>query len=425
VSATKTRELLVNPTMTASQPLAGVKVLDLTRALSGPFCTTLLADLGADVIKVEGMNGDMIRLWGPFTEGTSLYHLAVNRNKRSVSLDLRTAEGRDLILKLAKHSDVLVENFRPGVLAKMGLDPTLLEELAPHLIVASVTGFGPEGHLRDDAGFDQIAQGMGGLMSVTGLPETGPMRVGIPISDILAGMTAAIGVTAALSERKTSGRGTRVEASLLESVLSVLTFQAQRYLSVGEVAEPMGNDHPIMSPYGVYRAADGPFNLSVGTEAQWRALCTAIDSPDLAMHPSFADGELRRVNRERLRGELERRLAAKPASAWLDAFRGAGVPAGPIHDMAGVFADDQVVALGMVEQVSHPLLGSTPVLRGPLRLGGQATPVHRAAPLLGQHSREVLEEDLGLSPGEISRMLSMGVVGEPVLTMTAHGGTDE
>jgi crotonobetainyl-CoA:carnitine CoA-transferase CaiB-like acyl-CoA transferase len=415
----------VNPKMTASQPLAGVKVLDFTRALSGPFCTTLLADLGADVIKVEGMNGDMIRLWGPFIEGTSLYHLAVNRNKRSISLDLRTQEGRDLILELTKHSDVLVENFRPGVLARMGLDPALLEDMAPHLIVASVTGFGPEGELRDDAAFDQIAQGMGGLMSVTGLPETGPLRVGIPISDILAGMTAAIGVTAALCERRTSGRGTRVEASLLESVLSVLTFQAQRYLSVGEVAEPMGNDHPIMSPYGVYRAADGPFNLAVGTEAQWRALCIALNSPDLAVHASFADGELRRVNRERLRVELERRLAEKPASAWLNAFRAAGVPAGPIHDMAGVFADEQVVALGMVERVPHPVLGSTPVLRGPLRLGGQATPVHRAAPLLGQHTREVLEEDLGLPAREISRMLSTGVVGESVLTMTANRGADE
>jgi crotonobetainyl-CoA:carnitine CoA-transferase CaiB-like acyl-CoA transferase len=422
---TRTRELLVNPKMTASQPLAGVKVLDLTRALAGPFCTTLLADLGADVIKVEGMDGDMIRLWGPFTEGTSLYHLAVNRNKRSISLDLRAEEGRDLILQLAKHSDVLVENFRPGVLVKMGLDPAVLEEIAPHLIVASVTGFGPEGDLRDDAGFDQIAQGMGGLMSVTGLPETGPMRIGIPISDILAGMTAAIGVTAALSERKTSGRGTRVEASLLESVLGVLTFQAQRYLSLGEVAEPMGNDHPILSPYGVYRAADRPFNIAVGTEAQWRALCLAINSPDLAMHASFADGELRRANRERLRVELERRLADRPATDWLTALRAAGVPAGPIHDMAGVFADDQVVALKMVEQVLHPHLGSTPVLRGPLRLGGQATPVHRAAPLLGQHTREVLEEDFGFSPGEVSRMLSTGVVGESALTMTANGGTDE
>jgi crotonobetainyl-CoA:carnitine CoA-transferase CaiB-like acyl-CoA transferase len=411
--------------MTASQPLAGIKVLDLTRALSGPFCTTLLADLGADVVKVEGLGGDMIRLWGPFAEGTSLYHLAVNRNKRSVSLDLRTDEGREIILELARRSDVLVENFRPGVLVKIGLDPALLEVVAPHLIVVSVTGFGPEGHLRDDAAFDQIAQGMGGLMSVTGLPETGPMRVGIPISDILAGMTAAIGVTAALSERKTSGRGTRVEASLLESVLSVLTFQAQRYLSVGEVAEPMGNDHPIMSPYGVYRAADGPFNLAVGTEAQWCALCRTINSPDLAVHPSFADGELRRVNRERLRVELERRLAERSVSTWLVDFRAAGIPAGPIYDMAGVFADDQVAALRMVEEVSHPVLGSMPVLRGPLRLGGEATPVHRAAPLLGQHTREVLEDDVGLTPDEVSSLLSAGIVGEAVPASTVSGGSDE
>ncbi len=411
--------------MTASQPLTGVKVLDFTRALSGPFCTTLLADLGADVIKVEGLDGDMIRLWGPFVGEISLYHLGVNRNKRSVSVDLRTSEGKDLILRLAKSSDVLVENFRPGVLAKLGLDPGLLEELAPQLIVTSVTGFGPEGDLRDAPAFDQIAQGMGGLMSVTGLPETGPVRVGIPISDILAGMTAALGVTAAIVERKSTGRGTRVEASLLESVLSVLTFQAQRYLSVGEVAGPMGNDHPIMSPYGVYAAADGPFNLAVGTEPQWRALCLAIGAPDLALHSSFADGELRRINREYLRVELEQHLRNKTVSAWLTTFRAVGVPAGPIHDMAGVFADHQVQALGMVEEVSHPVLGATPVLRGPLRFGGDATPVHRAAPLLGQHTREVLEGELGLSPNEISRLLSMRVVGEPVSSTTGTGSTDE
>lgn len=411
--------------MTASQPLTGVKVIDFTRALSGPFCTTLLADLGADVIKVEGVGGDMIRLWGPFVGETSLYHLAVNRNKRSISLDLRTDSGRDLILQLAKTSDVLVENFRPGVLARMGLDPQLLADVAPHLIVASVTGFGPEGDLREDAAFDQIAQGMGGLMSVTGLAETGPMRVGIPISDILAGMTAAIGITSALAGREKSGRGTRVEASLLESVLSVLTFQAQRYLSVGEVAEPMGNDHPIMSPYGVYRAADGPFNLAVGTEGQWHNLCLAIDARDLAVHASFANGELRRINREHLRVELEQRLTKRPASAWLSAFRRVGVPAGPIHDMAGVFADEQVVALGMVQHVSHPLLGPTPVLRGALRLGGEKTPVHRAAPLLGQHTREVLENELGLVPEEVTRLLSTGVASESASTVASLGVVGE
>lgn len=411
--------------MTASQPLAGVKVLDLTRALSGPFCTTLLADLGAEVTKVEGLEGDMIRLWGPFVGGTSLYHLGVNRNKRSLSINLRTSEGRELILELAKNSDVLVENFRPGVLARLGLDPRLLETLAPQLIVASVSGFGPDGELRDAPAFDQIAQGMGGLMSVTGLPETGPMRVGIPISDILAGMTAALGVAAAVAEAKSTGRGTRVETSLLESVLSVLTFQAQRYLSTAEVAGPMGNDHPIMSPYGVYTAGDGPFNLAVGTEAQWRALCHAIDAPDLAVHSSFADGELRRVNREHLRTELERHLRGKTVSAWLATFRAVGVPAGPIHDMAGVFADHQVQALGMVQDVSHPLLGATPTLRGPLRFGGLATPVHRAAPLLGEHTREVLEEQLGLSDDEISRLLSLRVVGEPRSFTTAARTADE
>lgn len=411
--------------MTASQPLDGIKVLDLTRALSGPFCTTLLADMGADVIKIEDMGGDMIRRWGPFSGETSLYHLAVNRNKRSVRIDLRSEEGQRLLFRLVEKSDVLVENFRPGVLSKLGLDPAYLEVAAPHLIVASVTGFGPEGPLRDDAAFDQIAQGMGGLMSVTGLAHTGPIRVGIPISDILAGMTAALGVTASLAGRKTSRRGARVEASLLESVLSVLTFQAQRYLSVGEVAEPMGNDHPIMSPYGVFAAADGPFNLAVGTEEQWRALCKAIGAPELAFHEKFADGEFRRVNRSELRVELERRLASKPVAAWLVSLRALGVPAGPIHDMAGVFTDEQVLALDMVQEVLHPELGAIPVLRGPLRLGGQATPVNRPAPMLGQHTREVLEQELGIDQQELARLLTRQIAGDWVARPNALQEDDE
>ena len=256
-------------------------------------------------------------------------------------------------------------------------------------------------------------------MSVTGLAHTGPIRVGIPISDILAGMTAALGITASLAGGRTSRRGARVEASLLESVLSVLTFQAQRYLSVGEVAEPMGNDHPIMSPYGVFGAADGPFNLAVGTEGQWRALCQAIGAPELAAHERFADGELRRVNRGELRVELEKRLVSKPAAEWLASLRALGVPAGPIHDMAGVFTDEQVLALDMVQEVSHPELGAIPVLRGPLRLGGRVTPVNRPAPMLGQHTREVLETELGIDQQEWSRLVTQHVAGDWVAR--SHG----
>jgi crotonobetainyl-CoA:carnitine CoA-transferase CaiB-like acyl-CoA transferase len=403
-----------------SLPLAGVRVLDLTRALAGPFCTTLLADMGADVTKVESLTGDMIRGWGPFDAETSLYHLSVNRNKRSLAVDLRSPEGRALLRDLAARSDVLVENFKPGILAGLGLDPAVLAEELPELIVASVSGFGSVGPLRDDPGFDQIAQGMAGLMSVTGPTDGGPTRVGVPIADLLSGMFTAFGVAAALAGRSRTGGRVHVETSLVESVLGVLTFQAQRYLSLGEVPASVGNDHPVISPYGVFPTADAPLNIAIATEQQWQAFCDVVEAPGLAAHPDFVDGKCRQANRDALRVEIERLLRGRTSNEWLTLMRAAGLPVGPIHDMAGVFADEQVTALEMVTTVEHPALGQVETMRGPLRLNGVPVPVERAAPLLGQHTVEVLEE-LGRTPSAIEDLLGSGTVAASTRVLAASG----
>lgn len=400
-------------------PLEGVRVLDLTRALAGPFATTLLADLGADVVKVEPLSGDMIRSWGPFDGDVSLYHLSVNRNKRSVTVDFRTDRGRALLHELAADADVLVENFRPDVLGRLGFTRENLARDHPQLIVASVSGYGTSGPLRDDPSFDQIAQGMAGLMSVTGLPGGDPTRVGLPIADLLSGMFTALGITGSLLGRHRTGHAARVETSLLESVLAVMTFQAQRYLSLNEVPERAGNEHPVIAPYGVFATKDISLNLAIATDSQWRRLCELLNAPELTQQPRFADGRARHENRAALQDEIERRLAARTGTDWLEAFRNAGLPAGPIHDMAGVFGDPQVQSLDMVVETTHPDLGDTRVLRGPWRLDVAAAPVRRLAPQLGEHTREVLTE-AGLSIERIEELHQLGVT---TPTPTAGGDT--
>lgn len=390
--------------MSNTQPLQGVRVLDLTRALAGPFCTTLLGDMGADVIKVESRSGDMIRKWGPYVEGVSTYHLAVNRNKRSIAVDLRSFEGKRVLLDLARQCDVLVENFRPGVLSELGLGPADIEKINPKLVSVSVSGFGQRGPKSQQSAFDQIAQGMSGLMSLTGTVEVGPTRVGIPITDILAGMFSALGATASLLGLHRNNHTPRVETSLLESAIGVLTFQAQRYLSLGDIPKSAGNDHPTISPYGVYEASDGSLNLAVGTDEQWKRLCEVIGAPQLENDSRFFNTEERRLNREELRAELNESLGVASIATWLDRFAEADLPAGPIHDMASMFADEQVQSLQMFTDMDHPHLGSTPTLRGPLSFGGVRSQVARVAPALGEHTEEILQEILSFNQDEIREL---------------------
>ncbi|WP_435244576.1 CaiB/BaiF CoA transferase family protein [Streptomyces sioyaensis] len=401
-------------------PLAGVRVIDLSRALSGPFCTTLLADLGADVVKVETPGGDMIRTWGPYDHGVSLFHVATNRNKRSVALDTRSEEGRAVLRRMVQDADVLVENFRTGVLEKIGVGPDWLAEHAPGVLLASIRGFGSVGPLKSAPCFDQVVQGMGGLMSLTGEPGGGgEMRVGIPIADLTSGMFAALGVAAGLAGRARGSRPHRVETSLLESVLGILNLQAQGYLSTGVIPRSVGNDHPAISPYGMFRTADRPVNIAAGTQRQFEQLCTMLGLDELPSDERFLDAAGRLAHRQELRAELERELTREPAAAWVAKLRAYGVPAGPVHDMAGVMADEQVQAVEMVSTVEHPDLGTTPVLRGPLRVDGTPTAVSRPAPRLGEHSREIMRET-GISERDIDRLIAGGVLltAEPAANAT-------
>jgi crotonobetainyl-CoA:carnitine CoA-transferase CaiB-like acyl-CoA transferase len=394
-------------------PLEGVRVLDLTRALAGPFCTMILADMGADVVKVEPSgDGEMIRGWGPFSQGISVYYLSVNRNKRSLAVDMRSDEGKALLRRLALESDVVVENFRPGTMERLGLGWEDLRAANPRLVLTSVTGFGSSGPYGPWPGFDQIAQGMSGMMSLTGTPETGPMRYGVPIGDLVASMWAAIGTLAAIVQCKGTGRGQRVETSLLSGLVALLCVQGQRYLSLDELPPQVGNEHPVICPYGAYRAADGPINVAAATPQMWRSLCDLLGMPEIADQPDFAENSARMRNRDRLRVMIEERLAGATRLEWTGRFIAAGIPAGPIYDLSEVFADPQVRHCNMVEEVIHPVIGPLAQLAGAARLDGHAEGmVRRPPPMLGEHSQEILT-DYGLPAKEIARLVDAGTVSQ-------------
>ncbi|MEP9347949.1 CoA transferase [Xanthobacter sp. KR7-225] len=386
----------------AALPLAGMRVLDLTRALAGPFCTMILADLGADVIKVEpSPAGDMSRAWGPFDHGESVYYLSANRNKRAIGVEFRTDVGRALLRRMALASDVVVENFKPGTLKAIGLDPAALRGEKPDLIVASISGFGPDGPLGDRPGFDQIAQGYSGLMSITGMPGAPPTRVGTAIGDLTAGMWTVIGILAAWIERGRTGQGQAVETSLLGSLIGLLSVQGQRYLSVGEVPGPSGSAHPVIAPYGVFRAGDGDLNIGAATQEMWLRLCDIIGAPELKSDPRFRDNAGRMTNRDALERLIDEKLASGSRHHWTELLVAAGIPAGPINDMEGVFAEPQVAHARLVETVEHPDIGPLRQVVSPVGLAALAGRCVRSAPpRFGEHTDAVLKE-FGLSAAEI------------------------
>lgn len=392
-------------------PLHDIRVLDLTRALAGPFCSMILADLGADVVKVEPTpKGEMIRGWGPFDRGISVYYLSVNRNKRSLALDFRDPEGLALLRDLAGRADVVVENFKPGVMEEMELGWEQLRALNPRLVYAGITGFGREGPYGHWPGFDQIAQGMSGFMSITGQRDGPPTRVGVPIGDLVAGMWAAIGVQAALAQRQATGRGQRVETSLLASLVGLLCVQGQRYLSLEEVPKRQGNDHPVIAPYGTFEASDGPFNMAVATEDMWLKLCGLLGLEELARAPEFKDNSARVKNRDDLTRRLNERFRTRTRAEWTSELVRLGLPAGPIFDMADVFNDAHVQATRLVEEVTHPVLGPLRQLANPVRLdamGGRS--VRTPPPLLGEHSEAVLA-DWGIPSERAAALIAKGTV---------------
>lgn len=392
-------------------PLHGYRVLDLSRALAGPFCAMTLGDLGADVVKVEPTpGGEMIRGWGPFDQGISVYFLSVNRNKRSLALNFRDPAAIELIRKMAASADVLIENFKPGTMEKMGLDYADLRKANPKLVYANVTGFGRDGPYGDWPGVDQIAQGMSGLMSITGPKGGEATRVGVPIGDLVAGMWAAIGVQAALLQRASSGLGQRVETSLLGSLVGMLCLQGQRYLSLGEVPRMAGNDHPLVWPYGTFEAKDGPFNMAATSDDMWKSLCGLLDLQHLAEHPDFKDNTARANSRDELRRVLNERFASRTRMEWTRELVKLGLPAGPIYDMADVFADPQVQHQKMTETIEHPILGPLRQLASPVKmeaLGGRS--VRKPPPILGEHSRAVLR-DYHIEADQIDRLIQAGTV---------------
>ncbi|MGQ0652637.1 MAG: CaiB/BaiF CoA transferase family protein [Betaproteobacteria bacterium] len=375
-------------------PLQGVRVLDLSRALAGPFCSMILADLGADVAKVEPTpDGEMVRKWGPFKDGVSVYYLSIHRNKRSVAVNFRDARGLELIRQMADQADILIENFKPGVTREMKMDYATLSRRNPRLIFASITGFGTTGPYGNWPSVDQIAQGMSGLMSLTGQKETGPTRVGIPIADVVAGMWAALGCQAAIIQRQTSGKGQLVETSLLGGLIALLNVQAQRHLTLGETPDVAGNDHPVICPYGMFHAKDGPFNLAVATQGMWPKLCGLIGMPELAGHPDFKDNSARVRNRDALKRILNGKFAARGKMEWTLELVKLGLPAGPILSLDQVFSDPHINQTQMVEHIEHPRLGSIRLLANPVRFAGKAgASIRTPPPSLGQHTREVLRD---------------------------------
>ncbi len=389
--------------MPASSALSHLTVLDLTRVRAGPTAVRQLADWGAQVIKIE-MPAAMDEgegIGGP-RDGSDFQN--VHRNKRGMTLNLKSPEGVAILKKLAAKADVLVENYRPDVKDKLGIGYEALAAVNPRLIYASISGYGEDGPYRLRPGFDQIAQGMGGLMSITGLPGQGPLRVGIPIADLCAGIFCAYGIAVAVVEREKSGRGQWVKASLLQAQLFMLDFQAARWLISGEVAKQAGNNHPTSIPTGVYRTRDGFMNLAVSGHKIWVRFCNAIGAPELTTHRDYSTAALRSDNRDRLHDELEAHLEKRGTAEWVELLNGAGVPSGPIYSIDEAFADPQVRHLGIAEK-----LGEVAYLGQPVTLSRTPSRVVQHPPALGEHTDEVLRE-IGCDGAEIERLRADGIV---------------
>lgn len=391
-------------------PLEGLVILDMTRFLSGPFCTMLLGDMGAEVIKIEPPEiGDDTRTWAPFIGGQGSYYLSTNRNKKSLCVDTRKESGNEVLRRMVKKADVFVENFKPGLMDRLGLDFKTLMDLNPKLIYCSISGFGQTGPYRDRPGYDQILQGMSGLMSVTGTEESGPVRVGLAIGDILTALFATYGILSALYAREITGKGQWVTTSILEATVGILTLQAGKYFATGQPPGPAGNHHPVISPYGVYRTKDKPMNIAVGTETMWKNFCRVIGRPELEKDERFQKNNDRVKNRPELNQRIENALALKTQAEWVEALNQAGIPCGPIYTIDQVFKDPQVIHQKMFLEVVHPKTGRVPMTGLPVQLSETAPQVFLPPPCLGEHTAEVLGH-FGFAPEEIDRLLAEKVI---------------
>ena len=397
--------------MPASGPLAGLTIVDLTRVLSGPYCTMLLADMGARVIKIEQPGrGDDTRAWGPpFVGEESAYFLSINRNKESVTLDFKTPEGRRILDQLIGGADVLVENFRPGAMARLGLDYATLAQQHARLVVCSISGFGQDGPRRDQAGYDAVIQAEGGLMSVTGDADGRPYRVGVAVTDLVAGLLAAQGIGLALFARERTGRGQQVDISMLDGVISLLSYHASICLTTGSESGRVGNRHATIAPYDTFEALDGELFLAVGNDDQFQRFCRAAQLDDLLADDRFSTNPRRVENEAALRRVIAPIVRNQSRDHWLRVFTQAGVPCGAVRTVREALSDPQVTARHMIEAVEHAVLGSMKVLGTPIKLSSTPARVRTAPPILGQHTDAVLAE-LGLSAADIAQLRARAVV---------------
>lgn len=391
-------------------PLGGVRVLDLSRVLAGPFTTMILADLGAEVVKIElPGQGDEARRFGPFKDGVSVYFACINRGKKSLTLNLKAEAGRRLFLRLARQADILVENYRPGVMKKLGLDYPTLRRLRPSLVYAACSGFGQTGPYRERRAYDMIVQGMGGIMSITGEPGRPPVRVGTSIGDITTALFTTIGILAALCHARATGRGQFVDVGMLDCQVAVLEDAISRYLVTGKIPGPLGSRHPMLVPFEAFPAADGYLVLAVGNQ-HWEPFCRAIGRPDLASHPRFATNALRAAHADELREILSAITTRKPVASWVREMEPLGVPCGPVNSVKQVAQDPQVKAREMLVDVLDSEVGPIRMTSLPIKLSATPGRIYGPAPRLGEHTETVLAEWLRLSPDAAARLQKDGVV---------------
>lgn len=400
----------------ADPPLAGVRVLEVGNFMAGPFCGMQLADLGAEVIKVETPNGgDMVRSTAPFVNGESSNFIRLNRNKRSVALDLKDSRGKEIFKRLAKTADVVIENLRPGAMARLGLDYANLTELNQRLIYVAASGWGQDGPLAQLSGLDIMAQSRSGLMSITGEPDGNPVKVGVPICDLVCALYGALAAVSALAARERTGRGQLIDVSLFESAMSLAVWEAGKYFATGEVPVRHGSAHQNSAPYQAIRAEDGWFTVGATSPRNWHSLCRVMGLERMERDPRYADTNLRLENRHQLIAEIEAITTTKPVEHWIGRLEKEGVPCAPLQDFSQSFNEPHLLARGYFWDAMHPTAGFVRQLGSPMRFSATKVARRKAGPLLGEDTRAVLQE-LGCTDGELAELLQSGVVAEPQRT---------
>ncbi len=388
-----------------ARALDGIRIIDFSKALAGPYCTMLLADMGAEVIKIEMPgSGDDSRGWGPpFIDGESAYFLSINRNKKSITLNLKDNKAKEIALKLIGKADIVLESNRPGVMTKLGLDYEAVKKINPGIIYCSISGFGQTGPYSKRPGFDQVIQGYGGIMGLTGEKGGDPLKVGIAVTDIATGMFAATGILTALYHRERTGQGQHVDASMLDGQVSWLTYQAGRYLASGNVPQRIGSAHPLIVPYQDFEASDGFINIAAGNDNLWKKFCEVAGLSDIANDPNFATNPKRVENRDEVVAIIRKKIKTKTMQEWLDILNDAGVPCGPIYTVDQIFKDPQVLAREMLVEVDHPKCGKIQVTGSPIKFSETPAEITTHPPLLGEHNSSILQE-LGFSEEDITRL---------------------